>query len=183
MSAGDQDRGLVGIFAHEDAFLDGLRRVKEAGIAVGDVFTPVPVHGVEELLAPGKSPVRFLTLAGGIAGMVGGLALALLTALVWNLIVAGKPVTAVVPFIVVGFEGTILLGALATLLGLLVFARLPFRRFPSAGYRGAFSKDRFGVWIPSASEESEGKARALLTEAGAEAVETTGPERTEAAAS
>ena len=83
--------------------------------------------------------------------------------------VAGKPVTSIIPFMVVGFEGTILLGAVFTLVGLLLFCGLPFRRFPTRTYHPDFSKDRFGVWLRcSDSEFSE--ACQLLRDAGAEEV-------------
>jgi len=170
MSAASDARGLIGVFAHEDALLEALRRARAAGLEIRDVFSPVPLAAAEEALAPRPSPVRFVTFAGAALGLGGGMALALGTSAVWHLVVSGKPVLATVPFVVVGFEMTILLGALVTLAGLLGLARLPFRRFPGPGFRPEFTRDRFGVWLVfSAADET--RARALLTETGAVAVE------------
>jgi molybdopterin-containing oxidoreductase family membrane subunit len=137
---------------------------------VCDVYSPVPVEAAQALISPGRSPVRFVTFAGGLCGLVGGMGLAIITSLIWNLVVAGKPITAVVPFMVVGFEATILIGAISTLLGMLIFAQLPYRRFPTPAYRASFSRDRFGLWLRCAPEQVEAVQR-LLEEAGAEKVE------------
>ena len=166
---------VLGIFAHGDALVDALRQIKATqGLDIQDVYSPVPDHQVLELCAPRRSPVRFVTFVGALCGLCGGLALAELTSLVWNLVVFGKPVTSVVPFLVVGFEGTILLGALGTLVGLLLFSRLPDVDFPPAAYRPSFSKDRFGLWL-SCDANLVDQARSLLRGAGAEQVEDVDP--------
>lgn len=165
--------GLLGVFAHKDALLEALRRARSTDIEIRDVFTPVPYHEVEDLLASRKSPLRFITFKGAVLGLVGGIALAILTSLTWNLIVGGKPVTSLVPFLVVGFEFTILFGALATLAGLLLLAGLPYRRFPGPAFRPEFSRDRFGVWlVPAASKAAA--AREILEEAGAVEIQQVG---------
>jgi len=169
MSATARRDGVVGRFAHLDEMLDALRRARAAGLVVRDVFTPVPVPEAVELVSPGRSPVRFATLAGGLAGCFGGIALAVGTSLVWDLVVGGKPVTALVPFMVVAFELTILLGALFTLLALLLFAHLPNRGFPGPAFLRSFSADRFGVWITCAPTQQD-RAAQLLESAGAEVV-------------
>jgi len=168
--------GVVGSFAHLDTMLAAVEKAKAAGIEVSDVFTPVPVPEAYESLSPSVSPVRFVTLLGGLTGLVGGFYLAIRTSVIWDLIVSGKPVTHHVPFVVVGFELTILLGALFTLMALLGFAKLPYRRFPGAGYRPEFSCDRFGVWLDGRAQDVAA-ARALLEEQGAEEVHEVGGDR------
>jgi len=162
--------GVVGVFEHTDTLMDALRAAKDAGVEVRQVYSPVPFEEAIDYVTEGRSNVRFFTLAGALAGLAGGLGLALYTSLIWNIIVAGKPVASIIPFLVIGFEGTILIGGICTLLGLMFFARLPFLSFPDAGYRPAFSNDRFGVWLTPGDDEVA-RARALLKEAGAESVE------------
>lgn len=156
-------RGVLGIFEGPDGMMRALERAREQGVEIIDVYTPVPDHRVPEFVSPSKSPVRYLTFTGGVVGLTGGMWLALGTSLVWNLIVAGKPVTSIIPFLVIGFEMTILIGALANLAALLLFGGMPYRSFPAPGYRLEFSEDRFGVWLGGPETE----ARRLLTEAGA----------------
>ena len=159
-------RGLCGVFAHEDSLVTCVERARGEGLTVREVFSPVPSHELLHMLRPKRSPVRFVTFAGGITGLVAGLTLALWTSMEWDLIVGGKPVTSIVPFMVVGFEATILLGAIATLAALVFFSRLPYTRFPGPAFRPEFTKDRFGLWI-EVPEGRQEEARALLEEAGA----------------
>jgi molybdopterin-containing oxidoreductase family membrane subunit len=154
---------MLGIFDNVDGMMQALEQARERRLEIIDVYTPVPDHNVTAFVSPKKSPVRYVSFSGGITGLVSGMALAIGTSLVWNLIVGGKPVTSIIPFLVIGFELTILFGAIATLAALLLFGGMPYRKFPAPGYRPEFSDDRFGVWIGGAEME----ARKLLEEAGA----------------
>jgi len=163
-------RGVLGIFAHADAVRVAITELHAKGLPIADVYAPVQDPELLSLADLRPSPVRYFTFAGGVAGLVTGFGLALLSSAVWGIVVGGKPLYSIVPFMVVGFELAILLGALSTALGLLLFARLPYRAFPSPAYRPAFSVDRFGVWVDCAAEH-EAEARALLQTAGAVAIE------------
>ncbi len=165
-----QAKGLVGSFAHTDALMDALHAAKDAGVEIREVYTPVPFEEAGDFVRTRRSPVRFFTLIGALGGLACGLGLALYTSLIWNIIVAGKPVASIIPFLVIGFEFTILFGGICTLIGVLVLSRLPHRRFPDRGYRPAFSNDRFGVWLAPEAKDEE-RARGLLEAAGAESVE------------
>jgi hypothetical protein len=158
---------LLGLFDHPDATVAAVRRLQGKSIEVVEAYSPVPHQELFELVRGKRtSPVRFITLTGALVGLASGFALALLTSAVWELIVGGKPVYSIMPFMVVGFELLILLGALFTLGGLLLLAKLPHRQFPSRAYRPAFSDDRFGVHVaPKPGQEDE--ARRLLVDAGA----------------
>ena len=166
-------RGVVGAFSHVDALVEAVELAKARELEVQDVFSPVPVEEVLTLASPKPSPVRFVTFGGALTGIVGGFALAIGTSVIWDMIVGGKPVTHHVPFVVVGFELMVLLGALATLLAILIFSRLPYRRFPGPAYRPEFSNDQFGLWL-GCEEGEEDKARQFLEEAGASAVHVIG---------
>ena len=161
--------GVLGSFLHVDALLDAVKTAKAQNIEVVDVFSPVPVEQLTSLLSPKRSPVRYITFLGGLLGIVGGFALGIVSAMIWDIVVAGKPVTSHVPFVVIAFEGLILLGALATFVALLVFGKLPYTRFPGKAYQPEFSKDRFGLWLGGPKHEAQ-KARELLDKAGAVAV-------------
>ncbi len=159
-------QGLLGVFAHVDCLHAALCGLGDGKLAVVDVYSPVPDERVLRMVSPGRSGVRFVTFTGAAAGLITGLVLALLTAAVWELVVGGKPVYSVVPIVVVGFELTILFGALFTLGGLLAFAGLPAFGPPPRGYRAAFARDRFGVWVVGDDRELE-RAREILENAGA----------------
>lgn len=173
--AANARRGLLGVFAHVDCLHAALRGLGEGKLAVVDVYSPVPDEQVLRWVSPGRSGVRFVTFTGAAAGLVTGLGLALLTAAVWELVVGGKPVYSVVPIVVVGFELTILFGALFTLGGLLALAGLPTFGPPPRAYRAAFSRDRFGIWVVGDDRELD-RAREILEGAGAVEVQELGEE-------
>ncbi len=68
----------------------------------------------------------------------------------------------------IAFELTILLGGLATVLGVLVLGRLPKLR-PSPMYDPRFTLDRFGVAVACPPDKADA-VKSLLTESGAEEV-------------
>jgi len=82
--------------------------------------------------------------------------------------VGGKPIVSLPPFVVIGFETTILLGALATVAGMLLNARLP-RLGRSPGYDPRFSSDKIGIVAFGGPSQLDG-AREVLRDAGAEEV-------------
>jgi hypothetical protein len=173
-------RQLLGRFDHADRALDSVRKLKEKKIPITDVFSPVANHELYEAVAGnGKSPIRFLTFTGALLGMISGFALALGSSSLWDMIVGGKPVYSIMPFVVVGFELLILFGAIATLTGVLVFGGLPFRKFPGRAYRPEFSDDQFGVHVSPPADRVD-ETRAILATAGAldiQDLDTVGAER------
>jgi molybdopterin-containing oxidoreductase family membrane subunit len=161
---------VLGIFAHVDAAVRAIQVLRGRGLTDLTVYSPVPVEEVEEAVEQGKpvSPVRMFTLVGGLTGTLTGFGLTIWSSLKWNLVVGGKPVVSIPPFVIIAFELTILLGGLCTLLGLLVLGRLPkFRRSPT--YDAGFSVDRFGVAVRCSPEMADA-ARECLREAGAQEV-------------
>jgi molybdopterin-containing oxidoreductase family membrane subunit len=165
---------LLGYFDHPDTTVAAVRALQGKGITVVEAYSPMPNEELFELVRGKKtSPIRFVSFTGAVIGIASGFALALLTSGMWELVVGGKPVYSIMPFMVVGFELLILIGALFTLAGMLFFSRLPHRRFPSKGYRPAFSDDRFGVHVAPSPQQAE-EARRLLSAAGALQVEELG---------
>ena len=112
---------------------------------------------------------RHTTLSGSTAptGFCCGFLLAIFAATRWHLIAQGKPVIALIPFVIVGFEFTILFSVFGNVLGLISQARLP--RFKiSPGYEAAFSGGNFGV-LASCPSEEQSRLMELFKSWGAEA--------------
>jgi len=162
----NQRTSIMGIFGSEDQTAEAIRGLRDTAYAVERVHSPIPSHVIADALQLPKSKVGWFTLAGGIIGFFAGFLLAAFTAVQWNLIVGGKPVVALVPFVIVGFEFTILFAVFGNVLGLISQARLP--RFKVApGYNPAFSGDRFGV-LASCVPEEEGRLSDFFKTRGAE---------------
>jgi molybdopterin-containing oxidoreductase family membrane subunit len=152
--------GVVGVFAKATDFLDAVDKVHDHALYGMETYAPLRVDELEPLLGRGKSPVRYWTLIGALCGLVGGFALAIGSALVNDLIVGGKHPVSIIPYCVIGFEGTILLGALGNFIGMLVYTRLPRWKTP-AGYDWRFSQDKFGLFIAAPLGRFEGLHQVL----------------------
>ena len=137
------------VFQEKEKFLESLRELVRDGVPRERirVITPFGVPEVEEILPRGRSNVRFFALLGAASGTVTGFAFTILTSLSWPLIVGGKPIVSVPPFVIIAFALTILFGALSTFAGFLLLSRLPSLR----GIR---------------SEEEHGNAFVILVEDG-----------------
>jgi len=145
---------IMGLFRDEGRAVKALLELPAAGFRLRRAHSPIPSHKILEALKLRKSRVGWFTLAGGVLGFFTGFALAIFTAVQWNLIVSGKPIVALIPFFIVGFECTILVSVFGNVIGLLVCARLP-------DYRG------LAVYDPRCSGEHFGLLAAC--EAGREA--------------
>ena len=134
----------MGTFADEQGAADALHALRATNRPLHRVYCPYPSHLVLNAAGLKHSNVGYFTLIGGMLGFFFGFGLSIYTAGQWSLIVSGQPVTALVPFFIVGFEFTILFSVFGNILGLLTQARLPrFRR--SEAYDPRFSGHHFGV--------------------------------------
>ncbi len=159
----------LGVFEEVDTAVKAIEGLRAAGMTDLETYSPLPQHELEHALHRPQSPVRLFTLVGGLTGAATGFALAIWTSLDWPLITGGKPIIALPPFVVIGFEMTILFGALATVLGLFINAKLGPPGQDHA-YDPTFSAGNFGVLV-DAPPDRGGEARRILEEAGAAEVQ------------
>ena len=146
---------IMGLFKDDGTAARAIRDLAGSGFAFRRAHSPVPSHKILEALKLKKGRVGWFTLAGGILGFFSGFALAIFTSTRWNLIVSGKPIIAIVPFVVVGFEATILGSVFGNVLGLLTQTRLPsFRWFKY--YDPRCSGEHFGVLAACEIEKEDG---------------------------
>lgn len=163
-----QGTGAVGIFGRLETVVTAIRALHRDGQRQLSVISPFPSHAIQDALGTHPSPVRYFTLIGGVLGCAVGLGLPIYTVLDWPLQTGGKPVMALPAFAVIAFELTILFGAIATLTGLLLNARLP-ARCVKITYDPRFSEDRFGVFVPCSGQQVIA-VKDTLTSSGAEEV-------------
>jgi len=161
---------VLGVFAHVDTTVHALEGLKAKGYHDLTVYTPVPVHEIEEVLERDRpvSRVRLFTLIGGLTGTVSGFFLTIWSAMKWGLVTGGKPIASIPPFVVIAFELTILFGGIATVLGMVILGRLPRLR-PSPTFDPRFTNDRFGVAVHCAPERGA-SVREILRSSGAEEI-------------
>jgi molybdopterin-containing oxidoreductase family membrane subunit len=160
------EKHIMGLFKSEDSVVSTIQALKQSSYKFIRVNTPIPSHKIMDALKLKKSMVGWFTLFGGITGFIGGFALAIYTAVQWNMIVSGKPIVAIIPFIVVGFEATILGSVFGNVLGLLTQTRLPSSKWMKY-YDPRCSGDHFGV-LASCEPQNEDGLKDLFQKQGAQ---------------
>jgi hypothetical protein len=164
---------ILGVFAHVDTTVRALEELKAKGYHDLTVYTPVPVHEIEEVVERDRpvSKVRLFTLLGGLTGLASAWILTAWSSLKWGLVVGGKPPIGLPvspPYVIIMFELMVLFGGVATLIGLVMLGRLPQFR-TSSSYDVRFTKDRFGVAVNCVAERAA-SVREILRGSGAEEV-------------
>ncbi len=161
--------GVMGIYYYVDDVEQTVHALRGLGALDIVVKSPVPHHTIETALGQGPSLVRWVTAVGAFMGATAGFSLCIWSMFSWPLVVGGKELTSLPPFVVIGYESMILIGALSNLLGMLALARLPQLKSPSP-YDPRFSEDRIGVWVPCRGEQAD-RVRELMKGHGAEEVQ------------
>jgi hypothetical protein len=102
----------------------------------------------DALLGIKGSAVRFHATVGAAIGLFTLFYLVcVLTSHIYKIVVGGKPPVSNVPYVVPGYEGTILFGAIGAFIAVLYYARL-LRGFRTpADYDTRSSEDSFGVHV------------------------------------
>ncbi len=164
----DEMHGVLGVFGELDAAIAAIDGLRADGMKDITVFAPLPQHDLEHALHVKQSPVRLYTLVGGMTGTATGFAFGTWTSMDWPLVTGGKPIISLPPFVIIAFELTVLFGALSTVLGLFITARLP-RHKAALLYDPSFSAGNFGVLVVP-PEGQVGAARSILERSGASEV-------------
>ncbi len=156
--------GVLGSFLHVDAAVDAITGLKSKGFRDLTVYTAAPNHEIDAALDHPISWVRMFTLIGGLVGCTAGFAMTIWMSYDWPTLVGGKPIASIPPYVVIGFELTILLGALSTVSAVALLSVLMGKR--DVAYDPRFSDDQIGVFVPAGSDQVA-PVEQLLTSAGA----------------
>ncbi len=102
-------RYLVGIFGDEEPLLDAVVKVREAGLQIHDCMTPFPVHGLEKVMGLKETRLHTLGFVMGATGTMFALsAMTWIQTSNWPINFGGKPSFALLSFIPITFELTVL---------------------------------------------------------------------------
>lgn len=153
------------IFGSFTDFERALRSLMESGQRRYEAFGPIDLKDVEDLMPRRGSSVQVFATAGAFIGLVLFFLMCVAASLLYGQVVGGKPPVSKAPFIIVSYEGTILLGAMAAFIATIVLARLRPRK-PAPDYDPRFSGADFGIDVYSDPDERN-QVVELLREAGA----------------
>lgn len=141
--------GIVAIFATPDAFVAGLRQVRQRGYSAVEVHVPFAVEGMDEWLPGRPTPIARIVLLAALSGGAGGFFLQWYATRDYPLDVGGRPVLSWPAFIPVTFELTVLTAAVTGVIALFWLCGLPRLDHPMFGLAqfARASQDRYFLGV------------------------------------
>jgi hypothetical protein len=113
MATNNTRRFLVGVYDDEDILMSACRNLRVNGVKIDEVYTPFPIHGIDDVLGYKRSRLPIAAFLFGLTGTI--LALVMMIGMMgidWPMNIGGKPFIPLPDFIPVTFELTVLIGAL-----------------------------------------------------------------------
>lgn len=171
--------GLLGEFGSPQALLDAAKEAKRDGFTCIDAFSPFPVEGMSEVLQLQRDHrIGWITIAGGVFGILAMLAIQIFVNIDYPIEVGGRPIFAWPAFAVVDFEIMILCAVSFAVAGMLIINRLPKLYHPLFGTPrfGLASQDRFFLYIAANDPKFDAdKTRSFIGSLGAWSIEAVRP--------
>ena len=155
--------------------MHAAEKVRAAGFRRWDVFSPYPIHGMDQAMGLKNSKVGYISFTGGVLGYTTGMVMIWwMNAVNYPIIVGGKPLFSPFGAFPPSYELTILFGAFGALFGMLFLNKLPRLHHPLLkNSRFALAThDKYFVVIETMDPKySESETRKLLEEAGSKHIE------------
>jgi hypothetical protein len=149
--------------------------IRDAGFRRWDVFTPYPIHGMDDAMGLKNSKVGYISFTGGVLGYTTGMVMIWwMNAVNYPIIIGGKPMFSPFGAFPPSYELTILFGSFGALLGMLFLNRLPRLHHPLLKNRrfALATHDRYFIVIETTDPKySETETRKLLESVGSKQIE------------
>ena len=135
-SAGNPEQPVYGIAAEFESAADlyhAAEKLRDAGFRKFDVFSPFPIHGMDDAMGLRRSILGMIVFGGGLTGFLVAVSLTFIpSSILYPLIVDGKPtdLMTVPAFFPIMFELTVLFSAFTTIAGMLILNGLPRLNHP-----------------------------------------------------
>lgn len=164
--------GIAAEFQNARDLYHAAEKIRDAGFQRWDVFSPFPIHGMDEAMGMKRSILGKVVFLGGLTGFCTAIVLEFgPTSFLYPLVVGGKPtnIFTVPAFFPIMFELTILISAFTAVFGMLIMNGLP--RLNHALFNWdrfkKMSEDKFFVAIESRDPKfSEQSVRDFLESLG-----------------
>lgn len=160
---------VVGGFDDDNTIKDAVRAVIREWPGEYEIYTPNLNESLFELMNLPTSPTRYWILGGAILGQCAGWGIVIYLSMFWPHPVAGMPIIAVPPFVIISFEMMVLLGVGAGCFGLLFHCGLPGLE-PAPEYLDRFKQDQTGIVLICLGRPQVLWAKRLLEQHGAEEI-------------
>lgn len=167
----DNQNYLVGIYGDEDVLIHAVEKIRDKGVKIEEVYSPFPVHGLDEALGYKRTRLPIAAFLFGLTGTT----LALTTQIWmlgydWPMIIGGKNFASLPPFIPVTFEFTVLLSAFGMVITFLIVSDMKPYNWPRT-YDIRSTDDKHVMAINLGSNKlSKAEIQKILQESGAQEV-------------
>lgn len=162
---------LVGIYDDDELVLKGIQNVREKGVKIEEVFTPFPVHGIDDVLGYKRSKLSVAAFMFGALGT--SLAILMQVWMLgfdWPMIIGGKNFVSAPTFVPVTFELTVLIGSLGMVATFFILSDLkPHKKPRIFDLRGTDDKMVMAVDLAT-NKLSENEIKSILEGSGASEV-------------
>ena len=99
--------------------------MQDAGYTKYECYSPHPVHGIDQAMKTPYSPIPWLVLGGGLAGMAGAILMQCwMNGIDYPYLISGKPLFSIPAQMPVAFELTILLAGITAFVGMIGLNKL-----------------------------------------------------------
>ena len=158
---------ILGLFADPDEMMQGIDTLQKNSVPIYDVYTPMPIHGIEKKLGIKDSRLGYAAFMFGCLGGTTIFSMAYYMLVQdWPMNIGGKPAFAVPDLIPITFEWTVLFTAFGMTLTFFYATHLFPGRTPRVMDLRA-TDDRFVIAIDAKGNIPHEDITNLLKEAGA----------------
>ncbi len=158
---------VVGCFEEEEVLFNAVKKVRKAGYKLHDVYTPMPIHGLDTAMGLRDTSLHTAGFVYGISGTT--IALSSITWIFttdWPLNIGGKPHFALPAWVPITFEFTVLCAAVGMVLTFCYLCQLaPFVKKHHFHLRS--TDDKFVMVIECTDKTNDSEVSAFLSGLGA----------------
>lgn len=162
---------IVGVYSDPDQVINAAKFIIKSGVRIHEVYTPFPIHGMEDVLGYKKTRLPVVAFLFGAAGTILALFMQVwMLGIDWPMIIGGKNYASLPPFIPVTFELTVLLSALGMVGTFMVISDLkPYKKVRLMDVRITDDKHVIAIDLAANSMEAK-KIESVLKDSGAEEI-------------
>jgi len=116
---------ICGVYGDQDELLAGIKGVREAGVKISEVYSPFPVHHIDDALGNKESLMPFAAFFFGLLGTICAITMQVgMIGLDWPMIIGGKPNISIADFVPITFELTVLMASFGMVITFFISANL-----------------------------------------------------------
>lgn len=161
---------VVGCFDEEGVLFNAVKKVRKAGYKLHDIYTPMPIHGLDTAMGLRDTSLHTAGFVYGITGTATALScISWIFTKDWPINIGGKPHAAVPAWIPITFEFTVLCAAVGMVLSFCYLCQLaPFVKKHHFHLRA--TDDKFVMVIECTDKTNETEVSSFLQSLGAQEV-------------